>query len=276
MQDDVWFIGRRLPRILFNVIGGDTALGANNLAQGVYISNSYKEMKKALPELAKRLTSENPGLKIIVDKFDSGPPVDAAVEFSIDGPDLNILRALGKKLELIVRDAPGVFLTKSELAGGATNLEFAFNESNLALGSISGDFFINELAIASEGVVVGAMLDGNKELPIKIRGLSTDSIESTQFLSVPSKEGFDYSSNYGEFEVTNQANFISRDAGRRQNQVSGWIWPDLLPSQTEKFLADQLETFKAELPPGYIFEVGGEAEARGQSQSNIFLSLIHI
>ena len=58
--------------------------------------------------------------------------MDAAVEYSIDGPDLNILRALGKKLELIVRDAPGVFLTKSELAGGATNLEFAFNESNLA------------------------------------------------------------------------------------------------------------------------------------------------
>ena len=274
VQDDIWFIGRRLPRILYNVIGGDSALGANNLAQGVYISNSYKEMKKALPELAKRLTSENPGLKIIVDKFDSGPPVDAAVEYSIDGPDLNILRALGKKLELIVRDAPGVFLTKSDLAGGATNLEFAFNEFNLALGSMSGDFFVNELAIASEGVVVGAMLDGNKELPIKIRGLSTDPIESTQFLSMPSKEGLDYSSNYGEFEVTNQANFISRDAGKRQNQVSGWIWPDLLPSQTEKFLADRLEIFKADLPPGYIFEVGGEAEARGQSQSNIFSSAI--
>ena len=61
---------------------------------------------------------------------------------------------------------------------------------------------------------------------------------------------------------------------RRQNQVSAWIWPDLLPSQTEKYLADQLETFKAELPPGYILEVGGEADARGKSQSNIFSSAI--
>ena len=61
---------------------------------------------------------------------------------------------------------------------------------------------------------------------------------------MPSKEGFDYSSNYGEFEVTNQANFVSRDAGKRQNQVSGWIWPDLLPSQTEKYLADKLEILK--------------------------------
>ena len=93
------------------MVGGDTALGANNLAQGVYISTSYKEMVESLfQSLQKRLTAENPGLKIIVDKFDSGPPVDAAVEYSIDGPDINILRALGKKLELIVRDAPRSFL----------------------------------------------------------------------------------------------------------------------------------------------------------------------
>jgi len=274
VKDDFWFIGRRLPRILYNVIGGDSALGANNLAQGVYISTSYKDMVKTLPALAKKVTSENPDLKIIVDKFDSGPPVDAAVEYSINGPDLSVLRALGNKLELIIRGAPDVFLTNSELSGGATNLEFKFDESNLALSAISGEFFINELAIASEGAIVGTMLDGNKELPIKLRGSSTDSIESTQFLSVPSREGFDYSSNYGEFEVTNQANFVSRDAGKRQNQVAAWIWPGLLPSDTEKYLKEKIEIFKAELPPGYILEVGGEAEARGQSQSNIFSSAI--
>jgi len=274
VKDDFWFIGRRLPRILYNVIGGDSALGANNLAQGVYISTSYKDMVKTLPALAKKVTSENPDLKIIVDKFDSGPPVDAAVEYSINGPDLSVLRALGNKLELIIRGAPDVFLTNSELSGGATNLEFKFDESNLALSAISGEFFINELAIASEGAIVGTMLDGNKELPIKLRGSSIDSIESTQFLSVPSREGFDYSSNYGEFEVTNQANFVSRDAGKRQNQVAAWIWPGLLPSDTEKYLKDKIEIFKAELPPGYILEVGGEAEARGQSQSNIFSSAI--
>ena len=70
-----------------------TALGANNLAQGVYISTSYKDMVEKLPELAKRLTAENPDLKIIVDKFDSGPPVEAAVEYSIDGPDIDILKS---------------------------------------------------------------------------------------------------------------------------------------------------------------------------------------
>ena len=272
--DDFWFIGRKLPRILYNVIGGDSGLGDNNVAQGVYIASSYDEMIKKLPTLAKRLNVENPDLKIIVDKFDSGPPVDAAVEYSIDGPDLSVLRALGKKLELILRQAPDVYLTKSELSGGAANLEFKFSESDLAMNSISGEFFINELAIASEGIKVGTMIDGNKEIPIKLRGSSNNSILSTQFLSVPSSNGFDYSSNYGEFEVTNQANFISRDAGKRQNQVAAWIWPGLLPSDTEKFLKDKIIKFEAELPPGYILEIGGEADARGKSQSNIFSSAI--
>ena len=272
--DDFWFIGRKLPRILYNVIGGDSGLGDNNLAQGVFIASSYNEMIKKLPILAKRLTAENPDLKIIVDKFDSGPPVDAAVEYSIDGPDLSVLRVLGKKLELILRQAPDVYLTNSELSGGSANLEFKFNESDLAMNSISGEFFINELAIASEGIKVGTMIDGNKEIPIKLRGSSYNSILSTQFLSVPSTNGFDYSSNYGEFEVTNQANFISRDAGKRQNQVAAWIWTGLLPSDTEKFLKDKITKFEAELPPGYILEIGGEADARGKSQANIFSSAI--
>ncbi len=70
------------------------------------------------------------------------------------------------------------------------------------LNSVPGEYFSNELAIASQGLEIGTMLDGNKELPIKIRGMSDNFIESTQFLSMPSKDGFDYPSSYGAFEVT--------------------------------------------------------------------------
>ena len=178
--------------------------------------------------------------------------MDAAVEFSIDGPDIAILKILGKKLELIFRESPDVYLTDSGLSSNSKNLVFNFDESALMLNSVPGEYFTNELAIASQGFEVGTMLDGNKELPIKIRGMSDDFMESIQFLSRPSQDGFDYSSSYGEFEVTNQSNLISRDAGKRQNNVQAWIWPGLLPSDTENFIAEKIEKFKAELPPGYI------------------------
>ena len=56
--------------------------------------------------------------------------------------------------------------------------------------------------------------------------------------------------------------------------MAAWIWTGLLPSDTEKFLKDKIIKFEAELPPGYILEIGGEADARGKSQSNIFSSAI--
>ena len=87
----------------------------------------------SLPILAKKLAAENPDLKIVVDKFSSGPPVDSAVELSIDGPDLSVLKALGRKLELIIREAPDVYLTVSELSQSSQNLEFKFDESSLRL-----------------------------------------------------------------------------------------------------------------------------------------------
>ena len=89
-----------------------------------------------------------------------------------------------------------------------------------------------------QGFVVGTMLDGNKELPIKIRGCQMISWNRLNFFLCPPQDGFDYSSSYGEFEVTNQANFISRDAGKRQNQCVrlGFGLSSSHPD-TEKFLA---------------------------------------
>jgi len=273
VKDDMWFIGRRLPRILYNVIGGDSGLGSNNLAQGVFIATSYKEMMRVLPDLAKEMTSQYPELKIVIDKFNSGPPVSSAVEFRIKGPDLQILKVLGERLEVVLKQAPDIFLTESELSRAATNLQFQFNGSNLALSNLSGNFLINELAIASQGAVIGTMLDGNKELPIRLRAsIPNGLVDSTKFLSFPSQDGIDYASSFGEFQINSQVNFISRDAGKRQNTVKAWIWPGLLPSESEIFLKDKVSTFADALPPGYTLSVGGQADARGQSQSNIFSS----
>ena len=47
------------------------------------------------------MVETNPNLRIIIDKFDSGPPVFAAVEYRILGDDPKILQALGEQLELI-------------------------------------------------------------------------------------------------------------------------------------------------------------------------------
>ena len=100
IKEDIWFVGRRLPRILGNVVGGDSeALGSNNIAQGVYFTKLLT-MIKNIDEIAEDLIKNNPEIRIVVDSFQSGPPVFADIEYKVLGEDPEILLDLGNQLEL--------------------------------------------------------------------------------------------------------------------------------------------------------------------------------
>tara|TARA_A100001388_G_scaffold6508_1_gene4683 strand:- start:1053 stop:1685 length:633 start_codon:yes stop_codon:yes gene_type:complete len=58
------------------------------------------------------------------------------------------------------------------------------------------------------------------------------------------------------------------------NDVQGWIWTGTLPYGTEQYIQDEVKEFEKNLPPGYSMLVGGEAESRGESQSQIYSSAI--
>ena len=47
-----------------------------------------------------------------------------------------------------------------------------------------------------------------------------------------------------------------------------------LASETEMYIKDEIERFKSNLPPGYTLRQSGEAEVRGESQSQIWSSAI--
>ena len=36
VEKDYWFVGRRMPRVLMNIVGGKEKQGANNVAQSVF------------------------------------------------------------------------------------------------------------------------------------------------------------------------------------------------------------------------------------------------
>ena len=196
---DVWFIGRKLPRILYNVVSGDSPIGSNNFAEGVYFATSVKEMMPILPSLAKKIARDNPGVDVRIDKFYSGPPVFAAIDYSIKGDDPEVLQLLGEKLELIISRAPNISSTSATRSSYETNLEIDLNNSNMALSSIRMEAILIELAAANNGIVVGSMLDGNKDLPIRVK--SQGSIGSTLggvgLLTLPGPASVDYIESFG-------------------------------------------------------------------------------
>ena len=230
-------------------------------------------MMKGLPALARSMVETNPDLRIIIDKFDSGPPVFAAVEYRILGDDPKVLQALGEQLELIMNNAPDVFLTRADLSQISAKFEIDFNNSQLLLSGVNTQVLLNEISIATQGINVGTMLDGNKEIPLRIRGMKYQDLnDSIQYISIPGDNSLNYSSSFGELKLTSKPTSLARFEGSKSNTVQGWIWPDKLASGTERYIETSIDKFRESLPPGYQLELSGEAESRSESQGQLFSS----
>ena len=230
-------------------------------------------MKKNLPKLAKSIVMNNPDIKIIINKFDSGPPVFASIEYRLMGDNTSVLKELGSKLELILSTGSNVYLTKSELSQTSANVQIKFDESKLSVSNINNDYFTQELSIATQGKFVGTMLDGNKEIPVRIRGQRYQSIEDViKFIVFPNNSTIDFAGSYGDLKLSAMPSVLTRFKGVKQNGIQAWIWPGELPSATEISIKKDVQDFINNLPQGYSIEVAGEAAERSESRSQIFSS----
>lgn len=276
VEKDYWYVGRRMPRVLMNVVGGKEKQGSNNVAQSVFYAEDYYEMIDRLPELSRLIVEKNPDILVIVDSFIAGPPVFSDVSYVIYGDDPFVLKRLGEKLELIINNAPDISLTKSETSNINTNIEIELNNSNISFSGVNPRNLINELYAANNGVIVGTMLDSNKEIPIRLKGINNtdDILGSASYLTIPSQNGFEYIDSFGESRITNKSSIITRLDGQRMNSVEGWVWTGTLSSPTEDYIKDDVEKFESELPPGYTLKQLGEAKTRGESQASLFSSAV--
>ena len=135
---------------------------------------------------------------------------------------------------------------------------------------------VNELFAANNGLLISSMIDSNIEIPIRLKGISnsSDLTGGSNSLSIPSSNNIDLIGNYSTTSLNKSTSTITRISSQRVNIVEGWVWTGKLASETEMYIKDEIERFKSNLPPGYTLRQSGEAEVRGESQSQIWSSAI--
>ena len=272
VERDMWWIGRRLPRLLYNVIGGSSGEGSDNLATGVFFTSSYSDMNSSLANLAKRLEKDHADVRVRVSKFTNGPPVEFPVTIAIFGDDNQILKSLGEELKSILAKSPQVSDVLAEQSASITGLQINFDEVNLAFSSISSKEIIDEISSSTRGLYVGSMLDGNKEIPIRVKNRKREASEINQaaFLAINNAEGFNYVESFSEISYISDINQINRYQGSRNNAVKAAVYPGKLASTVLKDVADELTAFEDSLPTGYSIRQFGDAEERAESFGQLF------
>ena len=272
VERDMWWIGRRLPRLLYNVIGGSSGEGSDNLATGVFFTSSYSDMDSSLANLAKRLEKDHADVRVRVSKFTNGPPVEFPVTIAIFGDDNQILKSLGEELKSILAKSPQVSDVLADQSASITGLQINFDEVNLAFSSASSKEIIDEISSSTRGLYVGSMLDGNKEIPIRVKNKKREASEINQaaFLAINSAEGFNYVESFSDISYTSDINQINRYQGSRNNAVKAAVYPGKLASTVLNDVADELKAFEDTLPTGYSIRQFGDAEERAESFGQLF------
>jgi multidrug efflux pump subunit AcrB len=278
VEEVYWFVGQSAARFYYNVQGGRENEPA--YAQAMVQLKSPKGVEALARRLQVELDQQFPTARVIVRKFEQGPQFDAPVEMRIYGPNLEELRRLGMEVRGLLNGIPDVTHVRDGLTTGQPKLSLALDPEQVRQAGLSNTEVAQQLDAYSEGVTGGSILESTEDLPIRVRLANADRASLQVLVSLdlrpqqdPQDRSFRPLSSLGSFELVPQLTQITRRNEQRVNTVQAFLKPGVLPSTVLTAFQDRLEQAQFQLPPGYRYEFGGEAEQQDTAMGNLLLFL---
>jgi len=266
----VWSVGDSIPSFYYNQIMNNS--NSPFYAEVVVSVTDSDQSKIMIDQLQRELDRNFPNLQIVAKAFAQGPPVESPIEFRLFGPETKTLRQLGEELRGIIAKQPETLHTRASVSPGLAKVWFdadesALNQVGLRLSDVAG-----QLSAAYEGVEAGSILEDIVELPVRIKYSNSERNELEDLrtfpIVLPSGEWAPASA-FGEFVIEPDSTSITRQNGERVNIVQAYITSDITPLDLTNKVIAVIEADKWQLPEGYRWEVGGDAEESGQANSSL-------
>ncbi|MEM9511982.1 MAG: efflux RND transporter permease subunit, partial [Cyanobacteria bacterium P01_E01_bin.48] len=266
-----WFAGETAPTVYYNVLGYRE--NASNFAQALVQLQPGILPQSTIRIVQTELDAAFPQAQVLVRQLEQGPPFAAPIEVRLFGPNLDVLRQLGNQLRGVMAQVPDVLHTKATLTEALPKLGLQLNEERIRTAGFDRTGIARQLDATLEGTVGGSVLEDTEELPVRVRlanrdRASLDRIASLDLLT-DSSERVPLAA-LGDIDLVPDVAAIVRRDGQRVNSVQGFITAGVLPADVLAQFKSAWEESDIEFPPGYSFEWGGEAEARGTSIGNLF------
>ncbi|MEO1341262.1 MAG: efflux RND transporter permease subunit [Cyanobacteria bacterium J06635_13] len=269
ITDVHWFIGRSAPRFYYNVLTNREQ--EPNFAQAIVQLDSLATSDLA-QELQQELDANFATARIIVRQLEQGPPFDAPVEMRIYGSDVDVLRRLGEEARSLLLGVADITHTRASLAEARPQLELAVDEAEVRLTGLNRNAIAAQLNSSLEGTAGGSILESTEELPVKVRlsAPNRDRLEDLTSLDLLSPSENNSSStiplySLGQITLKPELAKISRYNGQRVNTIQGFLTPGVLPDRALTDFKQQLANANWQLPSGYGYEFGGEAEQKNNA-----------
>ncbi len=197
-----------------------------------------------------------------------------AIEITVKGNDLNVLRDLAEEMKAAVEGVPGTHHVGHSMATGRPELQMHINRDRLAHYGISSSQVASVIKIAGEGQVVSTMDQGGKLTDVRlildpITRRDVNSVKGLNFIAqngarVPLSEVVDMQEGEGP-----------RNVERAEQSRVAYVYGDYSGRDLASVISDIERKLNAiPLPPGYSFYIGGQSQDMAQSFGDLGPALL--
>jgi multidrug efflux pump len=270
VENYVAYVGTGSPRFYLPL---DQQLPAASFAQFVVLAKTIEDREALRTWLIQTLDEQFPILRPRVTRLENGPPVGYPVQFRITGEHIDEVRALARKVAAKVRENPHVVNVHLDWEEPSKVVYLNVDQDRArALGVTTADlsrFLQSQLT----GSSVSQYREDDELIEILLRGTEQERHElgGLASLSIPTENG---SSVALSQVATLEYGFEEGIIWHRNRLPNVTIRADIYGKEQPATLVNQilptLEAVRAQLPDGYLLEVGGTVEdsTRGQNSVN--------
>ncbi|CAI8994849.1 efflux RND transporter permease subunit [Pseudomonas sp. IT-P294] len=263
----VAYVGTGSPRFYLPL---DQQLPAASFAQFVVLAKTIEERETLRTWLIETLNEQFPALRSRVTRLENGPPVGYPVQFRVTGEHIEEVRALARKVAAKVRENPHVANVHLDWEEPSKVVYLNVDQDRARALGVSTANLSKFLQSSLTGSSVSQYREDNELIEILLRGTVHERTELSLLpsLAVPTDNGRSVAlSQIATLEYGFEEGIIWHRNRLPNVTVRADIYGKEQPATLVQQILPTLEPVRAELPDGYLLEVGGTLEdsARGQN-----------
>ncbi|MCX4218111.1 efflux RND transporter permease subunit [Pseudomonas sp. MCal1] len=266
----VAYVGTGSPRFYLPL---DQQLPAASFAQFVVLAKTIEEREALRTWLIDTLNEQFPALRSRVTRLENGPPVGYPVQFRVTGEHIEEVRALARKVAAKVRENPHVVNVHLDWEEPSKVVYLNIDQDRARALGVSTANLAKFLQSSLTGSSVSQYREDNELIEILLRGTVHERTELSLLpsLAVPTDNGRSVAlSQIATLEYGFEEGIIWHRNRLPNVTVRADIYGKEQPATLVKQIMPTLDPIRAQLPDGYLLDVGGTVEdsERGQKSVN--------
>ncbi|MCU1719647.1 efflux RND transporter permease subunit [Pseudomonas sp. 5P_3.1_Bac2] len=275
VESYVSYVGTGSPRFYLPL---DQQLPAASFAQTVVLAKSIEDREKLRDWLIKMLPEEFPSVRTRVARLENGPPVGYPVQFRVSGEHIDEARRIARLVAEKVRENPHVVNVHLDWEEPSKVVRLNIDQERARALGVSTQDLSRFMQSTLTGSPVSYYREDNELIEMLLRGTPAEreQLSLLPSLSVPTDNGRSVPlSQIATLEYGFEEGIIWHRNRLPTVTVRADIYGQEQPATVVQQVLPTLEGIRADLPDGFLLEVGGTVEdsSRGQRSVNAGIPL---